>query len=430
MRITCPGCSAEFNVDDGRIPPQGTTVRCPKCFKAVDVKPQSEAQSLDSALLGGGLPGGDDPFSGEFTQPEAMAPPPAAVPEDAPIGPGPATPPPRTPTSPPSTVHAGLPGDGLVDDVWSGSGPKDKGTEMGMPSQAPGDPQTPGAAGESIFDADLSWSEDRPAGPGPVAADGGTAFELEDSGACPGLQDMDLGETFPAAEPVIPQVSGLDETAIAQSPDIEDLEAALAELEASSGVVSGADGDPVAAEPLMPSDDDELAEGFDQLDAALAPRDETGPVSEGGGSFHSDAGFAPLDQVGGDEGFEIERDTISQDNISPGAAGLASRDGGPRTFEGGGPTIDDIDFDSLLDDLPGDESGGDTFFVDSPEGGDAGGPAFDGPSGGGRQPLRHGGDQLRQPRRVLRPRGALGHGRRDGGQRHGRGGGPRARHGR
>lgn len=387
MRITCPGCSAEFNVDDGRIPPQGTTVRCPKCFKAVDVKPQSEAQSLDSALLGGGLPGGDDPFFGEFTQPEAMAPQPAAVPEDAPIGAGPATPPPRTPTSPPSTVHAGLPGDGLVDDVWSGSDPKDKGTEMGMPSQAPGDPQTGGAAGESIFDADLSWSEDRPAGPGPVAADSGAAFEVEDSGAGSGPQDMDLGETFPAAEPVIPQVSGLDETAIAQSPDIEDLEAALAELEAASGVVSGADGDPVAAEPLMPSDDDELAEGFDQLDAALAPRDELGPVSEGDSSFHSDAAFAPLDQVGGDEGFEIERDTISRDNISPGAAGLASRDGIPRTFEGGGPTIDDIDFDSLLDDLPGDESGGDTFFVDSPEGGDAGGPAFDGPSGGGDSPF-------------------------------------------
>lgn len=395
MRITCPGCSAEFNVDDGRIPPQGTTVRCPKCFKAVDVKPQSEAQSLDTALLGGGLPGGDDPFSGEFTQPEAMAPPPAAVPEDAPVGPGPAAAPPKQPTPAPSTARAGLPGDGLVDDVWAGAGPKDKGTEIGMPSQDPEGTQAAGgaAASESIFDADLSWSEDRPAGPEPVAADGAAAFEFEDSGvgAVPEPQAPSLGATLPLSEPVLPDVSGLGETAVAQSPDIEDLEMALAELEASSGVVSDADGDPVAAEPVPALGDDALAEGFDQLDEALAPRDEPGLGDGGGGSFAADAGFAPLDQVGGDEGFEIQRDTISQDNISGAGAGAPSREDGPRTFEGGGPTIDDIDFDSLLDDLPGDESGGDTFFVDSPEGGDegggGGGPAFDGPGGGSDSPF-------------------------------------------
>jgi predicted Zn finger-like uncharacterized protein len=389
MRITCPGCSAEFNVDDGRIPPAGTSVRCPKCFKAVDVKPESEAQSLDTALLGGGLPGDDDPFSGEFTQPEAMAPPPAAVPDDAPIGPGPTAEPVGTGT-PPSTARAGLPGEGLVDDVWAGASAADKAkaTEMGMPSQDPDAAAPPGggSGGESIFDADLSWSEDRPAGPEPVAAGGAEEFVFEDAPA-PVAEDPAPAATLPVSEPVIPVVSGLGETAVAESPDIEDLEAALAELEATSGVVSESDGDPVAAEPVPPPDDDALAEGFDQLDEALAPRDEPSLDSGDGGGFSSDAGFAPLDQVGGVEGFEIERNTISQDNISP-DAGMPSREGEPRKFEGGGPTIDDIDFDSLLDDLPGDESGGDTFFVDSPEGGDDDdGPAFDGPKGGGDSPF-------------------------------------------
>ncbi|MFH1531612.1 MAG: tetratricopeptide repeat protein [Pseudomonadota bacterium] len=358
MRITCPGCSAEFNVDDGRIPPLGTTVRCPKCFKAVDVKPQSEARSLDTALLGDAAPLDDDPFSSEFTQPEAELPP-AALSADTPVGPGAGAAGGRRPT--PNTVHYGLPGDGIVDNVWaSGSEGKPKGTALGMP---PLDPEATDAAGggrgsESIFDADLSWSEERPAGP----------------------------ESAPA-EPAAVRVSGLEETAIAESPDIEDLEQALAALEASSGVVSGGDGDPVAAEPLPPLDGDALAEGFDMLDEALVPREDAGPSAQER-SFHADAGFAPLDQVGDDGGFEIQRDTISQDGISQEDIGLPSRDGPPKTFEGSGPTIDDIDFDSLLDDLPGDDSGGDTFFVDRPEGGDGGGaPAFDGPKGGSDSPF-------------------------------------------
>ena len=363
MRITCPGCSAEFNVDDGRIPPLGTTVRCPKCFKAVDVTPPSEAQSLDTALLGGAAPD-DDPFSGEFTQPEAELPD-AAMPENAPIGPWGETPVPRGRKTPPSTVHHGLPED-IVDDVWAGAGaPKPKSTTLGMPSaEDDGAALSANPDGESIFDAELSWSEER-------------------------LPMPDLQPPAPSpAEPEMPQaVSGLDETGISESPDIEDLELALAELEASSGVVSGADGDPVESEPLPQGDDDALMEGFDQLDEALAPREE--PAGDGAGMpLETDAAFAPLDQLGGDNSFEIERDTISQDGLSSGGGELPSRDDAvPRKFEGGGPTIDDIDFDSLLDDLPGDDTGGDTFFVDSPEGGAGDGPAFDGPSGGGDSPF-------------------------------------------
>jgi predicted Zn finger-like uncharacterized protein len=31
MRVRCEKCQAEYNVDDSRIPPQGVTIKCPKC---------------------------------------------------------------------------------------------------------------------------------------------------------------------------------------------------------------------------------------------------------------------------------------------------------------------------------------------------------------------------------------------------------------
>jgi len=380
MRITCTGCSAEFNVDDGRVPPQGTSVRCPKCFKAVDVKPPSEEESLDTALLGRAAPQEEDPFSGEFTQPEADSP-------------------------PSSTVHKGVPDDGLVDDVWAGAGAgnhqdagagKPKGTSRGMPRPIPdvaGEADGP-VDTESIFDADLSWSGDHPDAQSPDSAE----------------PPVEAGEP-PADE----EVSGLGETAITRSPDLEDLEQALAELEANSGVVSSGDIDPVFDEPQpavdepqpvsdepqpaadepqpAPSapdlDGDALAEGFDQLDDALAPSEEPEGSVKSDTAYRTDVTFAPLDQVGADDGFEVQRDTISRDDDSPDAADDSGREGAePRKFEGGGPTIDDIDFDSLLDDLTGDEGGGDTFFVDSPEGGEGdGGPAFDGPAGAEDSPF-------------------------------------------
>ena len=366
MRITCPGCSAEFNVDDGRIPPQGTTVRCPKCFKAVEVTHPSETESLDSALLGGAAdveppmepfvdppmdpPLEEDPITGELSRP-GVEEPAAAIPTDASVA---------TPSSPArNTEHFAVPGGGQVDDVWAGSGdPKQRETELGMSAPEAEAPQLPaGSDAESIFDADLIWSEDQPAEATPPA------------------------EAMPPGEPVQPRVSGLDETAIAASPDIEELEQALADLEASSGVVSGVEGDPVDAEPGQ-------AESFDLdgLDAGMDMAPQDVQASELG-----EEDFAPLGNVGGVEDFEIKRDTISQDDLSVDLGGLGEMDRGeaiPRKFEGGGPTIDDIDFDSLLDDLPGDESGGDTFFVDSPEGGDKDDPAFDGPKeGGGDSPF-------------------------------------------
>ncbi|MBM4371435.1 MAG: zinc-ribbon domain-containing protein, partial [Deltaproteobacteria bacterium] len=161
MRITCPGCSAAFNVDDGRVPPQGTTVRCPKCFKAVDVVPPSEAQSLDEAILGPGDAGADS-FAGEFTQPDAAPVPAPARPGSRPLR--------ETRDAAaaelPSTTHSRILDQGVVDDVWGGTSTgKARETALGVPAVDPGPDASrrdaPSESPASIFDADLSWSQTR-----------------------------------------------------------------------------------------------------------------------------------------------------------------------------------------------------------------------------------------------------------------------------
>ena len=31
MRIQCPNCPAAYELDDGRVPPAGLSIKCPKC---------------------------------------------------------------------------------------------------------------------------------------------------------------------------------------------------------------------------------------------------------------------------------------------------------------------------------------------------------------------------------------------------------------
>ncbi|MBI5495233.1 MAG: zinc-ribbon domain-containing protein, partial [Deltaproteobacteria bacterium] len=61
MRISCPQCSSQYNVDEKRIPPQGVQIKCPKCLHAFVVQaPAADAGAVP--LPGGGgavpLPGG------------------------------------------------------------------------------------------------------------------------------------------------------------------------------------------------------------------------------------------------------------------------------------------------------------------------------------------------------------------------------------
>ena len=39
MRLGCPICKAEYNIDERRLPPRGANVRCPKCKGVFPVVP-------------------------------------------------------------------------------------------------------------------------------------------------------------------------------------------------------------------------------------------------------------------------------------------------------------------------------------------------------------------------------------------------------
>ncbi|MFH1811787.1 MAG: tetratricopeptide repeat protein [Pseudomonadota bacterium] len=47
MRVRCENCQAQYNVDDGRVPPQGVSITCPKCQTTFVVKPGS---GIDQAV--------------------------------------------------------------------------------------------------------------------------------------------------------------------------------------------------------------------------------------------------------------------------------------------------------------------------------------------------------------------------------------------
>ncbi len=72
MLITCPSCSAQYNVDDAQIPPQGVNIKCPKCLHQFTVKSQGGAVPLPGGpapsggvpLPGAGAPSGGVPLPG------------------------------------------------------------------------------------------------------------------------------------------------------------------------------------------------------------------------------------------------------------------------------------------------------------------------------------------------------------------------------
>lgn len=59
MKIVCPGCAAEYNVDDQRIPPEGMKATCPKCMTSWVVQsggapeaPSTAGSDMDAAASG------------------------------------------------------------------------------------------------------------------------------------------------------------------------------------------------------------------------------------------------------------------------------------------------------------------------------------------------------------------------------------------
>ncbi|QDG52451.1 tetratricopeptide repeat protein [Persicimonas caeni] len=52
MNITCPSCSAEYEVDSSRVPADGLSMRCPKCSHTFQVDPDDVQDDGGSTLLG------------------------------------------------------------------------------------------------------------------------------------------------------------------------------------------------------------------------------------------------------------------------------------------------------------------------------------------------------------------------------------------
>ncbi|MBM4282945.1 MAG: hypothetical protein FJ137_20065, partial [Deltaproteobacteria bacterium] len=91
VQISCPSCSAQYNVDETRIPPQGVSLNCPRCDYQFVVRPESAVPlpgTGAATLLGAGpapsavpLPGAAVPLPGAAVPlPGAAVPLPGAAP--------------------------------------------------------------------------------------------------------------------------------------------------------------------------------------------------------------------------------------------------------------------------------------------------------------------------------------------------------------
>ncbi|HET9554567.1 MAG TPA: zinc-ribbon domain-containing protein, partial [Anaeromyxobacteraceae bacterium] len=78
MRVACPHCSAEYNIDDRRIPAAGVNVKCPKCQAAFPVRRAADGDTGSTAVP---LPAPAPPAAARPPQPlPAAAPPPIPPP--------------------------------------------------------------------------------------------------------------------------------------------------------------------------------------------------------------------------------------------------------------------------------------------------------------------------------------------------------------
>ena len=182
MQITCPSCSAQYNVDEARIPPQGASIKCPRCqhqFVVYATRTTPQEVSMPGAgvpLPGAGavpLPGtGAVPLPGTGAVPlpgmgAAPAPgmgagPPPAAPGTAPLpGMG------AVPLPGPGSVP--LPGTGAVPLPGPGSVPL---PGMGaVPLPGPGSVPLPGMGSAPLPGAGAPPRPVAPAAPVPAAID-------------------------------------------------------------------------------------------------------------------------------------------------------------------------------------------------------------------------------------------------------------------
>ncbi len=411
MKVNCPGCGADFAVDDNRIPPQGLKVRCPKCFKAIEVGGGAAPASDLEASLGVDLSGPsgeaeeqvpDDGWGdAEFTAPDAP------VPDLTPGAEKLERPRPEAPDagggedwdeldslsaddlSLIGTYERVATGGEVVDDVWGNTGEMEAAETEGEEEESLGSAKT---------------EAQRPVTPPPDSRQSPFSFEgtLGDIGSAeaeeaeaPSFEDelgggfsrpIDPAELQPVEEEPQEQISddwGGAPEEIPSAPPAE-----MESLEQDDDLFSGLPG----------ADDIPETSGEEAPDSIFAIEERSGVFSssefEGDGQktdSGADDGWdfgnltKPEPEPGGTEiGMPDFADAFQRDSLThPGLEvppEVSSKAPEPAAPIGGGPTLDDIDFASLLDEVPGDKgTDSEVFFVDSPSVPEGG---FEKPKGG------------------------------------------------
>src|SRR5713226_2611880 len=64
MRVTCPSCQTNYNIDDKRIPAGGAKLKCTKCQTTFPIKPGAGGTSPAVVPLPGGPGAGAVPLPG------------------------------------------------------------------------------------------------------------------------------------------------------------------------------------------------------------------------------------------------------------------------------------------------------------------------------------------------------------------------------
>jgi len=366
-------------------------MRCPKCFKSIDVKVDSDAGSELEAELGIDLSGGGGEPDGGMSgsppaEPPAQEPPPQGEQAD---GEWPGLEDLNTKDlNVIGTYTKGGDAPGTADAVWNGAGkpaapeaPVRPPPSEPIADEVPDDfvfeppPEQESTAEDRHFpdektlpeaEAPEEISVDMPAETPPIASRPQTeAIEAESPFA--GL-DASAGDSIELSD--VP----LDEDDAAMTMDSPLQPPAGGEEFQFSDDVLAAPVEPAA--PVAPPPDDEAPDSIFAIEEASgvfsAADIMEGEQSEGHTKGLDDVSVEPfktgdLNEQGGDFG-DFQRETLTPIvEQSPQAPPTGEAPGQAQAPAGGGPTLDDIDFASLLDDVPGDkQQEEDVFFVDSP----------------------------------------------------------------
>jgi len=230
VKISCPKCSAAYELDDSRVPPAGLSIKCPKCKNPFTVHKAKAGEAAPKAAK----PGGAVPLPGQAGAKSPSAPP-KARPGAKPSGPPGVVPLPgmgedRKPLAPPGAVP--LPGldEGSMEQTvtdFRPPPPGGKGRPMVPPAPdlgavpLPGleDAPAPGASdsGDPFANLDFGPAQSPPkksAKPAPQTDD---AFKVDMAPAKPaatlpddGAMNFDFVEPPRASKPAAPPPGGPD----------------------------------------------------------------------------------------------------------------------------------------------------------------------------------------------------------------------------